>query len=33
MTITKLVSKRARGIIDQLLKTSGADGLSSKKKI
>ena len=32
MTITKLVSKCARGINEQLLKTSGADVLSSMKK-
>ena len=32
MAITKLASKCARGINEQLLKTSGADVLSSMKK-
>ena len=32
MVITKLASKCARGINEQLLKTSGADVLSSMKK-
>ena len=32
MAITKLASKCARGINEQLLKTSGADVLSSVKK-
>ena len=32
MAITKLPSKCARGINEQLLKTSGADVLSSMKK-
>ena len=32
LTITKLVSKSARGMNEQLLKTSGADVLSSRKK-
>ena len=33
LTITKLVSKRARGMNKQLPKTSGTDVLSSKKKL
>ena len=32
-TITKLVAKYARGMNEQLLKTSGADVLSSRKKL
>ena len=32
MAITKLASKCARGINEQLIKTSGADVLSSMKK-
>ena len=33
MTITKLVSKCARGMKEQLLKTSCSDVLSSKKNL
>ena len=33
MTITELVSKSAQGMNEQLLKTSGADVLSSRKNL
>ena len=33
MTITELVSKSAQGMKEQLLKPSGADVLSSRKKL